>query len=217
MSKLLARHLEILKSSILFEGFDVEEIRELMKQSEFAIEAYHSGELLMRKDSSLHILGILIKGSATVTRYQGNGQMHMSRLAESDIFGAASLFSAEKEYVVDIRCTTDCRTVLISEIQLVKWMQFDSRILYNYLKYLTGRIRFLNRRLDALTETSVSLRIMTFLSGAARDGNCRVKSCQELAQALCLSRATLYRALDTLCSEGKISRKGKQIILLEDI
>ncbi len=217
MGKLFARHLETLRSSVLFEGFGIEEISELMKRSEFAVETHRSGELLMSKDTALHILGILIKGSATVTRYQGNGQMHMSRLAKSDIFGAASLFSSEKEYVVDIRCTTDCRTILISEIQLIRWMQLDSRILYNYLKYLTGRIRFLNRRLDALTETSVSLRIMTFLSGASKDGNCRVKSCQELAQALCLSRATLYRALDTLCSEGKISRKGKQIILLEEI
>lgn len=216
MSRLLTRHLTALKSSTLFEGFAEEDIKKLLDQSEYAVGTYSAGELLMQKDSQEHFLGILVKGTVTVKRTQGNGQMHMSRLSDGDMFGAASLFSNESEYVVDIRCTVDCRALLIGEKQLIAWMQQDSRILQNYLRYLTGRIRFLNRRLDALTETSVPSRILTYLTGTVTDGSCCVKSCQELAETLCLSRATLYRALDTLCEEGKILRKGKQIILLEE-
>lgn len=217
MERLLKKHLASLRSSVLFEGFTEEEIRDLLNRSDYSVATCKSGELLMQKDSSAHVLGIMIKGSACVKRVQGNGQMHMSRLSEGSVFGAASLFSGESEYVVDIRCAADCRTILIREEQLVRWMQEDSRILNNYLRYLTGRIRFLNQRLDALTETSVSARIMTYLTCAAKDGNLSIKSCQELADALCLSRATLYRALDTLSEEGKILRKGKQIILLEEV
>ncbi len=217
MRKLQKRYLVSLKSSDLFSDFSPEEVGELLELSEYSVETHSSGELLMQKDSSEHILGIMLRGTAAVKRIQGTGQMHMSRLSEGDLFGAASLFCEESDYVVDIRCTTDCRTVLISEKQLVKWMQDDPRILKNYLRYLTGRIRFLNQRLDALTETSVCSRIMTYLENIARDGDCCIKNCQELAEALCLSRATLYRALDTLCKEGKIIRKGKQIILMEEV
>ena len=216
MNRLLTKHLTTLKSSALFSGFVEEDIKKLLDQSDYMVGTYSGGELLMQKDSQEHVLGILIKGTATVKRTQGNGQMHMSRLADGDLFGAASLFSNESEYVVDIRCVTDCRALLIGEKQLTSWMQNDTRILQNYLKYLTGRIRFLNRRLDALTETNVPSRIMTYLSDAAMDRSCNVKSCQELAETLCLSRATLYRALDTLCEEGKILRRGKQIIVLEE-
>ena len=216
MARQSDKNLTYLKSAALFEGLAEDEIRELLGRSNYTIETYRSGDLLMRKDSEEHVLGIVIKGTAAVKRIQGNGQMHMSHLSQGDMFGAASLFCEKSEYVVDIRCTTDVRAILIGETQLTAWMQDDSRILYNYLRYLTGRIRFLSQRLDALTETSVPLRILTYLEGTAKDGSCCVKSCQELAETLCLSRATLYRALDTLCEEGKILRKGKQIILLEE-
>ena len=50
----------------------------------------------------------------------------------------------------------------------------------------------------------------------ATDGVYLVNSYTELSEMLCLSRATMYRALDSLCVEGKIARDGKKIILLEE-
>ena len=57
---------------------------------------------------------------------------------------------------------------------------------------------------------------MTFFLAESADGIVQIKSYTELAEALCLSRATLYRALDSLYADGKILREGKKIILLED-
>ena len=50
----------------------------------------------------------------------------------------------------------------------------------------------------------------------AKKGVYTVKNYTKLSEMLCLSRATLYRALDALESSGKIKREGKQIILLEE-
>ena len=57
---------------------------------------------------------------------------------------------------------------------------------------------------------------MTFLSVEANNGLYSVKSYTRLSESLCVSRATLYRALDALEKEHKIRRNGKEIQLMEE-
>ena len=140
----------------------------------------------------------------------------MSRLKQNDLFGAASLFCSDAAYVVDIRCVEPCRILFLQEDELMDLFQSDPCVLRNYLCYLNGRIRFLNQRLDALSKNTVPDKLMSAFVSEATDGTVEVRSYTELAKSLCLSRATLYRALDTLCAEGKILRDGKNIIILEE-
>ena len=54
------------------------------------------------------------------------------------------------------------------------------------------------------------------LKTTAKNGVCYVKNYTKLSESLCVSRATLYRALDVLEEEQKIRRNGKEITLLEE-
>ena len=192
-------------SCALFRNISLEEIERLLSESDVSVLTFDAGSYLMRRASTHHRLGILLKGQAVVERKTDGGLMHMSRLRESDLFGAASVFCEDETYVVDIRCVTPCRVVFWNE-----------SVLKNYLRYLTTRIRFLNRRLDALSKNSVPGKLMSYFSSESQEGVLTVKSYTELADTRCLSRATLYRAVDTLCAEGRILRDGKKIILMEE-
>ena len=205
-----------LEQCVLFRDCPSEVIRSLMQDPTVHAESYRQGEYLMRRDCESHQIGVLLKGYAAVERKCDDGMMHMSRLQPSSLFGAASVFSGDASYVIDIRALRDCTALLIPEETLVRWMQENPQILQNYLKYLTGRIRYLNQRLDALSKNNVPAKLMSFFLSESQDGVVQIKSYSELADSLCLSRATLYRALDTLCAEGRILRQGKQIILVED-
>ena len=55
-----------------------------------------------------------------------------------------------------------------------------------------------------------------FFASESKEGVYYVKNYKKLSEMLCLSRATLYRALDALESSGKIKREGKQITILEE-
>ncbi len=213
----IEKYIPQLLQSPLFHGCDAEQLVKRLSDAKLRPVSFRSGDYLMRRDSDRHMLGILLRGSAAVERKLRDGQMHMSRLIESDLFGAASIFSPQQEYVVDIRCLTDCKVLFLTEEELLSWMQENPVLLKNYLCYLNSRIRFLNQRLDALSKSTVPSKLMTFFVNASKDGMYTVKSYTELANALCLSRATLYRALDTLSGEGKILREGKKIILLEEL
>ena len=80
----------------------------------------------------------------------------------------------------------------------------------NYLRYLTGRIRFLSGRLQSLTQSGAEGKLARYLLSAARDG---VLSCPatQLSQRLGISRASIYRAFAALEEGGLITRTGKTI------
>ena len=214
--KIHDKYLRSIMNSKLFKGCESSDVLSMLSKKGVSFISFKAGEYIMRAQSDQHLFGILLKGNAVVERKSEDGLMHMSRLSPCDLFGAASVFSDETRYVVDIRCISDCRVISITEDQLVEWFQENAAVMKNYLRYLNNRIRFLNRRLDALSKNNVSSKLMSHFITEATDGVYLVNSYTELSEMLCLSRATMYRALDSLCVEGKIARDGKKIILLEE-
>ena len=203
-------------SSPLFRSCSRQKADSLLSDRAITVRATGKGQYLLHRSSDEHTLGILLKGTVIVERTVKGGRMVMSRLHPGDLFGAVSLFSPKTDYVVDIRCLSECRAILVSEDLLFEWLQRDEIILKNYLSYLNGRIRFLNQRLDALTNPSATMRLLSYLADGAENGTITVHSFTELSEILCISRPSLYRAFDKLCREGKLLREGKKIIILEE-
>ena len=99
----------------------------------------------------------------------------------------------------------------------MQMMQRDGRITENYLRYLTDRIRYLSDRIDAFAEGSVEERVMHYLITNAQDGVfSKNLSLSSLAEALAISRTTLYRALDALTAAGRIRRDQKTIYITKE-
>ena len=80
----------------------------------------------------------------------------------------------------------------------------------NYLRYLTGRIRFLSGRLQSLAQTGSEGKLIRYLLANGRSGSITCSS-TELARRLGISRASLYRAFEPLEEGGLIIREGKTI------
>lgn len=209
------RYAKQLSGTVLFCGVPEEKIRTWLFTSDVHVCEYENGEYLFTRTDTAERLGILLRGSAEVIRETGDGRMHMSTLKRNDLFGAASLFG-DRSYVTDIRCKDRARALLIGKDALLALLSENRTVLENYLAYLNSRIRFLNRRLDALSQNTVAGRVYIFLSDEAQNGVVRVGSMTTLSEALCVSRATLYRALDALETSGQIRREGKQIIIAEE-
>lgn len=210
------RYTRQLTGTVLFRGVPEEWLRSWLDRAEVTVAEYEAGEYLFRKNDSEDRLGILLRGSADVNRVSSDGLMHMSTLKRNDLFGAASLFGQHDVYVTDICCNERTRVLLIPETEVLDLLSQNRTVLLNYLSYLNGRIRFLNKRLDAFSKNTVTARIMTFFASEAKDGVYYAKNYTKLSESLCVSRATLYRALDALEEEHKIRRNGKEITLLEE-
>ena len=210
------RYARQLNGTVLFHEVQEDRIRAWLIESNVSIAEYAPGEYLFRKSDTTDRIGILLRGSAEVNRESSDGSMHMSTLKRNDLFGAASLCGGNEAYVTDIRCKERTRVLIIPEKEMLDLLSGNRTVLRNYLCYLNSRIRFLNKRLDAFSKNTVSARVMTYFASEANGRVYRVKSFTKLSESLCISRATLYRALDALENEHKIRRNGKEIELMEE-
>lgn len=209
--------LATLRQTALFAGLTEAQLRPLLERPGVSVASFRRGETIYAPAQFSRSLGVLLSGSATVEKRGGANKMLMSVLRAGDLFGAASLFApADAPYVVSIRAAAAVRALLIGEAALIALLREDFRLAENYMRYLTGRIRFLNRRIEGFVRPSVEERLLLFLESNAQGGVCTLPfGMTALAQALCAGRATLYRALDALKAAGRIRREGRTIVLYQ--
>jgi CRP-like cAMP-binding protein len=186
------------------------------------VRRFRRGETIYCADSFERSLGILVSGRCRVTKPAPDGkEIIMSALKPGDVFGAAALFTKEGDYVTSVRAASAVEVLFLGEELVRELLKRDFALCERYLSYLCGRIRFLNKRIEAFTGGSAEQRLLSYVIGAAREEGGRkitpVVSATRLAKALDIGRASLYRAMDALVEQGKIAREGKRLVLLQDI
>ncbi len=196
--------------TFLFAGISQTDICALLSTSGVRVEHYEKDQVIFDRTDNERALGVILFGACVVTKESEDGCMPMSILKQADLFGAASLFHDEEAYVARVAASESTWVLLISEAALRNMMQSDFCVTENYLRYLTARIRFLSGRLDGFLPQSVEDRVFNYIKTRAENGLYESEwSVTHLADALRISRTTLYRAMDKLVSEGKIERHGR--------
>lgn len=153
----------------------------------------------------------LVKGSANVGVINA-GKAVVKQLFKGDVFGCAALF--ESDLVTDISAITDCTLLCISADDMQEIFQKQPRLAVNYIKYLSGKIRYLNQRIGDFAFGTAEEKVMRFLrENAGCDGVVRIKMTL-LAEQLGMGRTSLYRALDSLQKDKKILRNKNKIEIL---
>ncbi len=200
----------IVGNTFLFAGLSEEDIFSLLETEGVRVKHFEKDQVIFDRADTDRVLGIILYGACVVTKESEDGRMPMSILHQTDMFGAASLFHDEDAYVARVTASESTWLLLISEEALRVMMQKDFRVAENYLKYLTARIRFLSGRLDGFLPQSVEDRVFNHIKTHAENGLYESEwSVTHLADALRISRTTLYRAMDKLVSDGKIERHGR--------
>ncbi len=177
---------------------------------------FNKGAVIYSSEHAERALGLVLEGRVRVY----HGRVVMNELQPGDVFGAAALFGGEETYHSTVTAHTACRILFLSQATVAQWMAAAPRIGENYIRFLSGRIRFLNRRLATLTAGQTDGKLWRYLL-AHRDENGVVHldgGMTALAKSLDMGRSSLYRCLDALVASGKIRRRGKEIdIIIKEI
>ena len=199
----------------LFAGTDAATLQQILSCAGVSRSAFAKGEAIYTPEHFSNRIGILLEGAAIVEKRCEESRMLMSILKTGDIFGAATLFlQRDDAYMVSIRAVESVRALFIEEDALLGVMRQHFSIAENYMRYLTTRVRFLNQRIEGFVQPTVEDRLLLFLQHNAVAGVCTLPfGMSALADALCVSRATLYRALEALERDGRISRENRTIRL----
>lgn len=208
---------KILARTQLFKDCGDEAVCQAISNADFS--RFEKGEIIFDGVHNEKKLCVLLSGSAVVLNVNLEHRVLMNKLTSGGIFGVVTLFGNETFFLTEIKATSKCEVMYISEAELCRLFQLDFTVCRNYISYLTQRIRFLHGKIEAFTGTTVEKKLFSYLKNhwhEADDGFFTVTltvSLTELAEVLSIGRASLYRVLNQAQEDGILKRRGKEIII----
>ncbi len=184
------------------------------------IASYEKGDVIYDRTHTKRSLGLVLSGEVEVTKPQGQtGTVLMNVISPGQCFGAASMFQEYEFYVTDIVAKKRSSILFLPQEALLQLFTDSQQALANYLSFLTGRIFYLNRKIDAYTGGSAECRLAMYLLDHQQEGTppkvVLPFGMNKLAELLGIGRASLYRAMETLDTKGITARDGKCIVILK--
>ena len=178
---------------MLFEGVD-SCWAELFLQQNGQSRCFAKGEEIYSPAHYSKSLGILLRGKAVVER----DQVLLNQLSAGECFGVAALFVQREQYVTTVRARTE-----------------NPQVSLNYIRFLSDRIQFLNRRIASFTAPNAEQTLLSFLRQQPQQ-RCEGVSMVKLSEVLNIGRTSLYRVVQQLEQNGVIKREGRVIQLMEE-
>lgn len=210
----------LLRRLFLFQGLDPAELQAVLSRGDCYYGSYRRGQVIYSPTDFQRALGVLLEGAVTVTKEGEPGHpMIVSVLKRGEAFGAAALFHDGEDYVTTLTAREDCRILFFPQ-QTVALFLRNPRMAENYVRYLSGRIHFLNSKIDSLIAGTGQRKLAQYLLSALdpSGGQPRVElpcSLSGLADRLHIGRASLYRAFDQLQRDGIARRSGRTVLILD--
>lgn len=188
----------------------------ILAVSDCTAAAYEKNEVVYDKTNFSRSLGIVLEGRLRVTKENADKRpIVMSTLQRGAMFGAAALFNSEPEYATKITAIEHSRVLFLPQRLIKRMIEREPEIAENYIRYLSERILFLNRKIYFLTAGTAEQRLAGFLLDnlAVGEFSEMPMPMHRLADALNMSRASLYRAFDELTASGAVSKQGKLVCI----
>ena len=176
--------------------------------------SFRKGDTVEHREGA-RALGILLSGAVSVNRRGAGGkEQRCNRLAAGEAFGAAALFCDEPPAVSRVVATSDGTVWFLPEADLLALLRQEPAVAENFARFLTDRIRFLNRSLNGLRGGTATDRVFSHLRSLAdQSGTLTLPPLSTLAATLSMGRTSLYRALNELEQSGALTKNGKTVTL----
>lgn len=207
---------ELVSKTELFRGSPPSVLTRILAVSDCTASEYEKNEVVYDKTNFYRSLGIVLEGRLRVTKENADKRpIVMSTLQRGAMFGAAALFNSEPEYATKITAIERSRVLFLPQRLIKRMIEREPDIAENYIRYLSERILFLNRKIYFLTAGTAEQRLAGFLLDnlAVGEFSEMPMPMHRLADALNMSRASLYRAFDELTASGAVSKQGKLVCI----
>ena len=214
--KLNETEMELVLKTELFRGSPPSVLTRILAVSDCTAADYEKNDVVYDKTNFSRSLGIVLDGRLRVTKENADKRpIVMSTLQRGALFGAAALFNSEPEYATKITSIEHSRVLFLPQRLIKRMIEREPDIAENYIRYLSERILFLNRKIYFLTAGTAEQRLAGFLLDnlAVGEYSEMPMPMHRLADALNMSRASLYRAFDELTESGAVSKQGKLVCI----
>lgn len=211
--KELDRYISILSACPLFNGMGLNSLADLpiiMHGEVFQAQA--------KEELNSSYLYIVLDGSVNIEKIASDGRsINMSTALPGSAVNAASVLCPDADLS---RLYAQKKSIILraDEQSIRDTLENGGRFAVNYMEFLVDRICFLNSKIASFTGYSTESRLTHYLKEHEINGTVTIpSSLSNFAGLLGSGRASLYRAIEHMETEGLIVREGKTIRITGDL
>ena len=206
----------------LFSGIPREQVEQMLPCLEASRREFSAGRLIYSYQSG-KTAAILLKGTASVVRYEANGSRTiLESLGEGGIFGAGLDFHTESLGSVHVICDSSCQVLFLNYEKMIRPCRNACPrhldLVQNILSILSRKSRLLGERVEVLSQRSIRDKLMFYFSQlAAKQGASTFTlpfSMMDLADFLSVNRSAMVRELKSMREDGLVAVNRREITLL---
>jgi len=200
----------------LFKGLPQKETEKITSNLS-DLRKFKKGEIIYSKTDFPNAIGFIINGTAVAVSNNRN-ETFLNKFEKNMCFGVAAVFGGGDNYISTITAKTDVTVLFITEEQLKSIFSAHPQTAINYINFLSEKVRFLNNKLCVISCTNACDTLFNYLKSIADEKGCAKipQSMTLLSKMLGVSRASLYRALDTLLEKGNIVKENNNIKVIKN-
>lgn len=205
-----------LKNFFLFQGLENPE-KEMLISNLPNPTLFKKGEVIYSATHFPNAIGIILKGEAFAVTNSSN-RLYMNSFKEGTCFGAAAVFGNDEEYVSTITAKCDIVILFIKENELKSLFEKYPKTAINYISFLSSKIRFLNKKVGLLSSGNAEDTVLSYLRTIANSEMIATlpSNMTLLSKTLGISRASLYRCLESLEKNGFILKKNNTVKVIKN-
>ena len=174
-----------------------------------------AGEILFPTEQTERCLCVLLEGQASVYAPCDSSESKPSALLRTmsggEVFGVHCIFQSDMSPQSTIIASKRCRVLTVPAARWEQALTAHPATMARYVRFLSERVQFLNRKIRYLSAGSAERRLSLYLlSEIPKEGVCvRLPlSAVAMSDLLALGRASLYRAMTRLSEDGFLVRSG---------
>ncbi len=204
----------ILKTIPLFSAASVEHVARCFSESDLSLCDFDVGQTVYSSEIPGVRVGILLAGKAEIYTHGGDVRTLLKTAVAGEMFGVANLYATDSAFPTVIRAKEAAKVLFFEGSAFRRFIETDAGVLQFYLRFLSKKIVYLNRKIATFTAGSAEHRLALFLLENHTDGVfAPTYSMTTLANLLGLGRASLYRAMDKLSELSLIEHRDGRIYL----
>ncbi len=210
--------LKLLENLFIFNGIDFSNINNKYGITEkINVTEYCDGETVLTSENGQVGVFLVLEGNGYIYSVSKNHKAPLRYLSEGDTFGAASLYGTPTSHRTKVIAQEHMKTAILTIELITELIENESEIALNYIRFLSDRVSFLNRKIAAFSAGSAEEKFALYLLSLPYENEILQlsESYTNIAKTLDIGRASLYRAIENFENSGIISRSGKSILITD--
>lgn len=198
-----------------FKNITEESLNKIIESLNCEIQIFSKGDVVFSDSSYEKKIGFIMDGECKVYKSRAEkDSVFLNNLKKYSSFGILSVLNPEDEYPTQVIATKSTKVLFIPAEEFISIIKRFPTVAMNVICFLSKRISFLNKKLGTFSAKSVEDKLALYIIEKSNECNSLPYSATKLSTLLNTGRASIYRAVESLCDQGAIKIENKKIIIL---